>query len=722
MTTETYLDLSYERGKGSKRHHRPKILKLSDVTIPHRSRKKSKVKTKDRSAILVRERIYDDPAYTEDISHLANPIRRGSVPGKHSAEHKSKSDISGQTASASSLLSRHQLTKDLHQYVSAKQSKYKGANSAGAPSGSTAVNVSYNCGSSSSDNATLEPTKSSSMTRRVRSLERSLAKERTDKKATQKRNSKQKRNLSLDNSRNLLPGHSQHAAQPIKQGYDFETRARRTPGRKKYTESSVEAAQTEASELDDAYSVRSSAKDSTATVPVETNAIGKRFLRGEIGIKSFNYYLLKEGLKSSKKLTGKQRSTLHSEEAYSKSEKMHSRSEENIYEEIFFKDTPSTATTSTTALATTSTPPQPLGKEAHNHPQQVQKGVEQVLPRVMSGPNGESDVGVFADCELCMEQCSKDSCEYCLDQAVQGARKNQAQPQKQTPQQEPFINQGYHGENSDPQGTLSRGTDPVGLPAAHILEFQSYNPNNPGVYKIETTPVAITGDYNPILQFQQSSATTSTSTTTTPGDQQQHIQPHQLQQPIYGGYYHPLPHQKPLHTTIVGNPLTRQYAVSGSLLLAQVAGPGSAPPRRPQQQQHYIVSYQNGGPVAGGASLQRLNTKSSSSSDSLPHHKYNTMTRMEANVFSAPSTGDLCYAVGGTAPLHPLMYAASRPIGGSQILIDPYDPPQMYKSDSKASILSEFSLRSSDNSQRYGPHRVSDSKALLRELRESVWI
>lgn len=94
---------------------------------------------------------------------------------------------------------------------------------------------------------------------------------------------------------------------------------------------------------------------------------------------------------------------------------------------------------------------------------------------------------------------------------------------------------------------------------------------------------------------------------------------------------------------------------------------------------------------AGAASLQRFNTKSSSSSDSLPYHKYNTMARLEANVLAAPATGDLYYAVSGTQPLHPLMYAANRPIGGSQILVDPYDP-QMYKSDSKASILSEFSF------------------------------
>lgn len=136
-------------------------------------------------------------------------------------------------------------------------------------------------------------------------------------------------------------------------------------------------------------------------------------------------------------------------------------------------------------------------------------------------------------------------------------------------------------------------------------------------------------------------------------------------------------------------------------MLAQVT------PRRAHLPQGYIVGYQNGGGAAG-AGVHRINTKSSSSSDSLPYHKYNTMARLEANVFAAPATGDIYYAIEGVGapPLHPLMYAASRPIGGSQILLDQFES-QMYKSDSKASILSEFSLRSSDNSQRYTryPHR-----------------
>ncbi|XP_043951252.1 uncharacterized protein LOC108029387 isoform X3 [Drosophila biarmipes] len=717
MTTETYSDLTYERGKVSKRSLRPKLLKLTDVTIPHRSRKKNKVKTKDRSTTTVRERIYDDPAYTEDISHLANPMRRSSISGKPLLEHKGRIDTGGQSSS-SSLVTKNQLSKELHQNATGKQGKTKIQHTTTVTSGSAAISLNYDCDSSSTDNEHLEPIKVG-MTRRVRSLERNLAataSERLEKKGTQKRNSKQKRNLSLDNNRHLPSGHPQREVVATgKHGHNADTRARKERNRKLYSEGAQEVAPTEVSELDDVYSVRSSAQDSIATLPADSAsdaakvAIGKRFLRGEIGIKSFNYYLLKEGLKSSKKLVDKHRNPTGSEEPPVKAEKRYSRSEENIYEEIFFKETASTVnstvTGATTGLAKSVASAQ-TNDDFHNH--HPKKGGAQPHGISATGVGNETTADAFAGCEICMEHCSKDNCEFCLAHLGPVADGKVTAPQSQ---QELYINQGHQQENAAEPRTSSNGGSGIGLPAAHILEFQSYNPNNPGVYKIETTPVAITGDYNPILQFQQSSATTSTSANTTPSEHQQ------LQQHIYGGYYLPHTHQRTYQPPIGGNPMPNRYAVGGSLLLAQVAGTahGSAtPPRRPQQQ-HYIVGFQSGGGVAGAASLQRLNTKSSSSSDSLPYHKYNTMARLEANVFAEPATGDLYYAVGGTRPLHPLMYAANRPIGGSQTLVDPYDP-QIYKSDSKASILSEFSLRSSDNSQRYARQthrrhggRVSDS-------------
>lgn len=44
MTSETYQDYSFDRLRGQKRPLRPKLLKLTDVSMPHRNRKKTKTK------------------------------------------------------------------------------------------------------------------------------------------------------------------------------------------------------------------------------------------------------------------------------------------------------------------------------------------------------------------------------------------------------------------------------------------------------------------------------------------------------------------------------------------------------------------------------------------------------------------------------------------------------------------------------------------------------
>lgn len=71
--------------------------------------------------------------------------------------------------------------------------------------------------------------------------------------------------------------------------------------------------------------------DQQKTKEMSKFQIGKRFLRGEIGIKSFNYYLLKESLKSTKKSTSAKFRSSSVNQTISKSE-------ENIYEEIFYND------------------------------------------------------------------------------------------------------------------------------------------------------------------------------------------------------------------------------------------------------------------------------------------------------------------------------------------------------------------------------------------------
>lgn len=71
--------------------------------------------------------------------------------------------------------------------------------------------------------------------------------------------------------------------------------------------------------------------DQQKTKEMSKFQIGKRFLRGEIGIKSFNYYLLKESLKSTKKSTSAKFRSSSVNQTISKSE-------ENLYDEVFYND------------------------------------------------------------------------------------------------------------------------------------------------------------------------------------------------------------------------------------------------------------------------------------------------------------------------------------------------------------------------------------------------
>lgn len=178
--------------------------------------------------------------------------------------------------------------------------------------------------------------------------------------------------------------------------------------------------------------------------------IGKRFLKGEIGIKSFNYYLIKEGLKSSKKTVTKQGSELSPKVLGT------SKSEENIYEEIYFTDKP--------------TP--------EHHKKQFHKNI------------------IYPDCELCVQQCSSDNCDICKYNTIDNSCLDYTSGS---------LKYGKTDENlkiiNSRQGDYSVVNKINKQP--NVLQFQSYNPNNPGVYKIETTPVAFTSDYNPIQNINQ---------------------------------------------------------------------------------------------------------------------------------------------------------------------------------------------------------------------------
>lgn len=203
--------------------------------------------------------------------------------------------------------------------------------------------------------------------------------------------------------------------------------------------------------------------DSSTTTPQEEapepkKSGLKRFLKGEIGIRSFNYYLLKEGLKKNQ---GKQK-----QESITTKPTYKSKSEENIYEEIYFRDLPTPRPKTPPALP-------PFNKQTS-------------VPLKPKKP--PSDDGNCLNCEICVQEaqekhsaCDTKNCNKCegnqhppkrLTSSLSGSEGYAHLPRKVSGQSmfEFFQQQKQQGQT--------------------LLQFQSYNPNNPSVYKIETTPVA----------------------------------------------------------------------------------------------------------------------------------------------------------------------------------------------------------------------------------------
>ncbi len=212
--------------------------------------------------------------------------------------------------------------------------------------------------------------------------------------------------------------------------------------------------------------------------------IGKRFLKGEIGIKSFNYYLLKEGLK--KNLLKQQ----HSSSENTKSTYI-SKSEENIYEEIFFQDQLGNVAVSAIAIQPEEKQEPPPLPPFTKQPSLKQK-------------NSNGNEGNCMNCEICVQEaqkqmkCKAANCEMCAINHPQNNQPVQNQSSQNYTGNATNGNSGY--------GKISKKIDDNVIyeffqqqlgQNVNVLQFQSYNPNNPNIYKIETTPVAF-GDYNPI--------------------------------------------------------------------------------------------------------------------------------------------------------------------------------------------------------------------------------
>lgn len=181
-------------------------------------------------------------------------------------------------------------------------------------------------------------------------------------------------------------------------------------------------------------------KKSSSSSGLSKFQLGKRLLKGEIGIRSFNYYLLKEGLKK-RGSNGKCEVSTAATKA---------RSEENIYEEIYFR---------------------------HDLPTPKPRITPPDLPPLNKPPKA---IGNCTNCEICLQEAAaldqNMTCDKCLESAhVAYAR----------------VNRNNSADNLIDYFGRQQQSQPM-------LTFQSYNPNYPNIYKLETTPLVTPVEYGTI--------------------------------------------------------------------------------------------------------------------------------------------------------------------------------------------------------------------------------
>lgn len=374
----------------------------------------------------VRDRYLDDPAYTADVSHLAIPMRRNS--GPESERRKSFSIIQSHFSTDSNKASKH-----YNDYDDTKIQKRKVYDKKKKKSTELEKKMYQGrCESSSSDELEYN--------RRGQSLDRHIIKHQKKLHSSQHdidTTSLDHKKYKMYARKDFVSGNSKSFQQKyhssMNYGSDYKKSSSKSSARsrERFIPESVDMYHTD--EMQRGANSSSTPDDGKAKDSSRFQ-IGKRLLKGEIGIKSFNYYLLKEGLKSSKKSLFKH---LNANDE-SKSFDNVSRSDENIYEEIYFVD-----------------------KNKKN---------------LISNP----------DCDLCIQECTRKNCDICRANELIGKR---------------AVNEKSLRE---PEGAMMEQNVNMKDLVQHrqnVLQYQSYNPNNPGVYKIETTPVAFTNDYNPIYQI-----------------------------------------------------------------------------------------------------------------------------------------------------------------------------------------------------------------------------
>lgn len=407
--------------------------------------------------LTTQPRYADDPAYTEDVRHLVFPMRRNS--GPDSARRKSCSLLDGkifdrdtEKYSTMHILPRKKQSSQSYKY----DAKHK-----------VPLNDKYVKNLRAEDSTSSDE---SNYVRRGQSLDRNIYKQQKKMLCFQREKESQNRRLDKMYQRkafskeNLLMKSPRSVNEFTSDLYDDEAflnesqRLSRTKERPKQLSSMLSLNDRKYSSLARSEAHSFEQLDQHKTKELSKFQIGKRFLRGEIGIKSFNYYLLKESLKSTKKSTAKFRSASVNQTI--------SKSEENIYEEIFYTDKKN-------------------GQKA----------------------NKSKNLINYPDCELCIAECTDKNCDICKasehrKECANGTRTFQTHSAKtKTPLDENSrSNIGAHERlrASDSHESVSKI---VQTSTPNVLQYHSYNPKNPGVYKIETTPVAFTSDYNPIEEI-----------------------------------------------------------------------------------------------------------------------------------------------------------------------------------------------------------------------------
>lgn len=373
----------------------------------------------------MRDRYLDDPAYTADVSHLAIPMRRNS--GPESERRKSFSIIHSHFSTDSNKASKHY--NDYDESKTPKRKVYDKKKKKNAEMEKKMYQG--RCESSSSDELEYN--------RRGQSLDRHIIKHQKKLHSSQHdidTTSLDHRKYKMYARKDFVSGNSKSFQQKyhssMNYGSDYKKTSSKTSSRSRERFSPETVGMYHSDEMQRG-AISSSTPDEGKVKDSSRFQIGKRLLKGEIGIKSFNYYLLKEGLKSSKKSLFKH---LNANDE-SKSFDNVSRSDENIYEEIYFVD-----------------------KNKKN---------------LISNP----------DCDLCIQECTRKNCDICRANELMGKR---AATEKSLRDSEVTMVE----QNVNMKDLVQH--------RQNVLQYQSYNPNNPGVYKIESTPVAFTNDYNPIYQ------------------------------------------------------------------------------------------------------------------------------------------------------------------------------------------------------------------------------